>query len=232
MDNQPDTCGDPDPDYEDLEPGDVTINQDITYNNSAGVSITIPVVLVYARANIDATANITIPFTANINGELEVTGNVNLDGTVNINIGSAGGGDAPKDPRKSPCDDIALPDGEVDEDPTDSDQPPQPDRDAEKVIKGVLVTVTALSNERASTIVQDENPDIYVPSLGHVQFLCRVGETSAAWTSDIPVKNRRNLIQCPWDWGAIDVRGTPQPGVTWQLTPIVGYVGQPVEYVT
>lgn len=231
VDGQPDNCGNPPPVIRPPNPGDVTVNRNVTYNNSNNVSVTIPVVFVYARATLDVDANITIPFTANINGELNVTGNVNVDGTVNINIGTAGGGSAPKDPRKSPCDDIALPTQPVPTDPTGSEQPPQPDRQREETIIGVLVTVTALSNERASLIVQDDNPDIYAPSLGHVQFLCRVGNTSAAWTSDQPVKNRRNLIQCPWNSGAIAVRGTPQPGVTWTLTPIRGYAGVPVEYV-
>lgn len=231
VDGLPDNCGDPDPTYRELEPSDVTINQDITYNSAGGVSITIPVIFVYARAQIDARANIIVPFTANINGELNVTGNVNLNGSVNFNIGTAGGGGSPKDPRKSPCDDITLPDGEVPEDPTNSDKEPRPDRDREQVITGVLVTVNQLLNERASTIVQGENPDIYAPSLGHVNFLCRVGEISGGWTSDLPVKNRRNLIPCPWPEGAVEVRGTPQPGVQWTLTPVFGYAGIPVEYV-
>lgn len=231
-DGLPDNCGNPPPDYEPVEPGDVTVNSEFTYNDFSGAQITVPIVLIYARANIDARANITIPFTANINGELNVTGNLNLDGTVDIDIGTAGGGGAPKDPRKSPCDDIALPTETPPEDPTDSEQPNQPDRDREETIIGALVTVTALSNERASTIIQEDNPDIYAPSLGHVQFLCRVGDTSAAWTSDQPVKNRRNLIPCPWPTGAIAVRGTPQPGVTWTITPVTGYAGVPVEYVT
>jgi len=232
VDGQPDNCGDPDPEYEDLEPDDVTIDRDITYTNSNNVEVTIPVTFVYARAEIDVDANVTIPFTLNFSPSLNITGRVNVDGTVNFNFGGGTTTTLPKDPRKGDCGDIPIPDGEVPEDPTDSEQPSQPDRDAEKVIKGVLVTVTALSNERASLIVQSDNPDIYAPSLGHVQFLCRVGETSAAWTSDQPVKNRRNLIPCPWADGAIAVRGTPQPGVTWTLTPITGYAGVPVEYVT
>lgn len=231
VDGLPDDCGDPDPEYEDLTPDDVTIDVDITYQNADGIDVTVPVVFVFARAQIDVDANITIPFTVNINGTVNVTGNLNLSGDVDINIGTAGNPPAPKDPRKGDCDDIALPVEPPPEDPTDSEQPERPDRSEEESIIGCLVTVTSLSNERASLIVQDENPDIYAPSLGHINFLCRVGQTSAGWTSDLPVKNRRNLIQCPWSLGAIAVRGTPQPGVTWELTPIYGYAGQPVEYV-
>lgn len=228
---QPDNCGDPPPNYDPVEPGDVTINTNITYDNSSGVSVTIPVVLVYARAQLDVDANITIPFTLNLTPTVNFSGTVNFNGEVNIGTVPNGTGTRPKDPRKGDCGDISEPVVEPPTDPTDSEQPPQPDRERETVIKGVLVTVTALSNERASLLVQSDNPDIYVPSLGHVQFLCRVGATSAAWTSDQPVKNRRNLIPCPWEDGAIDVRGTPQPGVTWTLTPIRGYAGIPVEYV-
>lgn len=230
-DGLPDNCGNPDPEYEELEPDDVTINTDFTYNDFSGTSITVPVVLVYARATVDARANIIIPFTANINGALSVNGAVNLNGDVDINIGTAGGSGLPKDPRKSPCGDISLPDGEVPEDPTDNDQPDEPDREEERVIKGALVTVTSVQNIRSSVIGQDENPDIYAPSLGHINFLCRVGVTSGGWTVDLPVKNRRNLIPCPWDEGAVAVRGTPQPGVTWVITPVYGLRGAPVEYV-
>lgn len=231
QDGQPDNCGNPPPFYPPLRPPDVTIPRSVPYENSSGVTVTVPIIFVFARATIDATANITIPFTANINGTLNVSGTVNLNGEVNINIGTAGNPPVPKDPRKDPCDDIAIPDGEVPEDPTDADQPNRPDREREEVITGVLVTVTSLSNERASTIVQGDNPDIYAPSLGFVQFLCRVGETAGGWTSDQPVKNRRNLIPCPWGDGAVAVRGTPQPGVTWTLTPVFGYAGVPVQYV-
>lgn len=226
-----DNCGNPEPDYPPLTPPDVTIPRDVPYTNSDGIDVTIPVVFVFARATIDVDANVTIPFTLNLSPTLNITGTVNVDGTVNFNFGGGTATTLPKDPRKGDCGDIALPDGEVPEDPTDSDKDPQKDRDREEVIKGVLVTVTSLSNERASLIIQSDNPDIYAPSLGHVQFLCRVGDTSAAWTSDQPVKNRRNLVPCPWADGAIAVRGTPQPGVTWELTPIVGYAGLPVEYV-
>lgn len=229
---QPDTCGNPPPEYPPLTPPDVTIPRDIPYTNSDGVDVTIPVVFVFARAQIDVDANVIIPFTLNLSPMLNITGNLNVDGTVNFNFGGGTATTRPKDPRKGDCGDISEPSDPVPTDPTDSEQPPQPDREREEVIKGVLVTVTSLSNERASLIVQSDNPDIYAPSLGHVQFLCRIGDTSAAWTSDQPVKNRRNLIPCPWADGAIAVRGTPQPGVTWTLTPIRGYAGVPVDYVT
>lgn len=232
IDGLPDNCGDPPPDYDPVTPPDVTVPRDVTYENSQGVTVTIPVVFVYARAQLDVDANITIPFTLNIAPNISFAGTVNFNGEVNIGTTPTGEGTPAKDPRKGDCDDIAIPTEPVPTDPTDSNPPPQPDRDREEVIKGVLVTVAELSNERASLIVQSDNPDIYVPSLGHVQFLCRVGDTSAAWTSDQPVKNRRNLIPCPWPDGAIAVRGTPQPGVTWTLTPIRGYAGSPVEYVT
>jgi hypothetical protein len=227
-----DNCGNPPVVYPPLTPPDVTIPRDVTYENSLGVTVVVPVVFVYARANIDARANITIPFTATVNAGVTFNGTVNLDGSVTINVGSSVPSGRPKDPRKSPCDDIAIPVEDPSPDPTDSDQPDNPDRDKEEVIIGVLVTVTSLSNERASLIVQEDNPDIYAPNLGFVQFLCRIGQTSGGWTTDIPVKNRRHLIQCPWDQGAIAVRGTPQPGVEWTLTPVAGYAGIPVQYVS
>lgn len=230
-DGQPDDCGDPEPVYEDLTPEDVTFDVDITFNNSSNVETTIEGTIIYARAQVLAVGAIIIPFTLQLSPTAVFSGTVNLNGEVNIYPVPNGTTTAPKDPRKSPCSDIPLPDGEVPEDPTDSDKEPDGDRDRKKVIKGVLVTVNTLGDIRATSILQDENPDIYAPNLGFVNFLVRVGTVSAGWTPDIPVKNRRCLIQCPWDDGAIDVKGTPQQGVGWTLTPIFGYAGVPVEYV-
>lgn len=231
VDGQPDNCGNPPPDYDPPTPEDVEIPRDITYENSDGISVTIPVVFVFARAQLTVDADVVIPFTVNISPTLNITGNLNVDGTVNFNLGGGNATSLPKDPRKGDCDDIALPDGEVPDDPTDSDQPDEPERDRSQVITGVLVTVNQISSTRQTVIAQDENPDIFAPSLGHVNFLVRVGRLSAGWTPDLPVKNRRCLIQCPWTGGAVDVKGTPQPGVTWTLTPVFGYAGIPVEYI-
>lgn len=228
-DGSGDSCGNPDPIIQPTPQSITNYNFPLTYNDNSGNTVIIPIALAFGFLQINARGEVSIPFKVDVNGEFGLNGTVNANGEINVGV-ALPGSNIDTDIRIENCRDIVRPDGEVPEDPTDSEQPQQPDRSQEKVIKGALVTVTTLSNERASLIVQDDNPDIYAPSLGHVQFLCRVGQTSAAWTSDQPIKNRRNLIPCPWSDGAIDVRGTPQPGVEWEITPIYGYAEQPVEY--
>lgn len=229
QDNLPDVCGDPDPDIDPVDPGDVTFEGDVTYNDVNNTTVNIPVVLVFGFLQINAKGEVSIPFKVDVNGEFNLNGQINAQGEVNFGV-ALPGSNIDTDIRIDNCRDLVRPDDEVPEDPEPDLVPQEPDQSQQKILKGVLVTVNALSNIRASVIAQDENPDIYVPSLGHVNFLCRVGTAQAGWTGDIQVKNRRHLIPCPWEDGAIAVRGTPQPGVTWTLTPIYGYAETPVQY--
>lgn len=233
LDGQPDNCGDPPPVIAPYNPGDFTIDTDINYTNNDGIDITIPVVGVVGVAFVDADLNLNVPvsFTFSPNFNFDPTFTYNID--VNLNLG--GGDDKisppyvpPDKPYRpgppgsdSPSD--YLPGDDVPTPPTDTPDPPAPDPDEPKarVIRGVLVTVTEISPDAKPTqIGQGDNPDIFAPALGYVSFQIRLGNGSGGWTSDIPVKNIRNLIPCPWGGGALSVKGTPTLGVVWTLTPI------------
>lgn len=233
LDGQPDNCGDPPPVIVPYNPGDFTIDTDINYTNNDGIDITIPVVGVVGVAFVDADLNLNVPvsFTFSPNFNFDPTFTYNID--VNLNLG--GGDDKisppyvpPNKPYRpgppgsnSPGD--YLPGDDVPTPPTDTPDPPAPDPDEPRarVIRGVLVTVTEISPDAKPTqIGQGDNPDIFAPALGYVSFQIRLGNGSGGWTSDIPVKNIRNLIPCPWGGGALSVKGTPTLGVAWTLTPI------------
>lgn len=80
------------------------------------------------------------------------------------------------------------------------------------------MTTTHLDGNE-TTLEQQDNPAIYIPATGYVQFLIQVGNSSA-WTNDIAVKNLRAFIPCPWDAGAVEVKGTPRYGNQFTVTPV------------
>lgn len=220
-DGLPDDCGvvpapvpPPAPNY---NTENTTVNYNDYSNNSVDVDLNITIGSPQLR--IDGDVNIPVRiFSPDTNIEIGGSFSVN-DPTFNFNFGdnnyapspSPNGSDygTPADPPECPVDvPTPIP-------PTD---PSEPEPETRRTIRGVLVTVTEIG-ESSSVIFQEDNPNIYIPNLGFIQFLCQVGN-SAAWTVDMPVKNRRHLIQCPWDGGAIAVRGTPRSGVSWVLTEI------------
>lgn len=232
-DGLPDDCGDPPPV---IPPPVNNYNQydvDVTYNDNDGNDITVPVTLIYGQAFIDADFNVQIPVKVNLTPQVSFNATLNVQtgdikfnlaptidlsgGTYNIGFGGDNrsttnttnyyvGGDPPPPPDGSESDDT----------------PPPTAPQSEQLIRGVIVTVTAHSGVMEGVFFQDGgNPDIYIPNLGYVQFAIRVG-SSVSWTADKPVKSLRSFIPCDWEGGAVDVQGTPRPGVEWTLTPVYG----------
>jgi hypothetical protein len=223
VDGLPDTCGNPNPTYPSYQPGDNSVTENVTVINNEGDTLTIPVVLVfgYATLNIDGTVSIPVNADFTLNPEFNGNFDFNLNtGDLKIDVSN------PAAPRPSPCTDPGGYNVDVDipEPPASiPDAPGLPPPDTEpaerqKLLRGCIVT-TQLLDGNETIIFQESNPDIYVPSLGYVQFLVRVGGASA-WTNDIPVKCLRTFIPCPWDGGAVDVKGTPRYGNQFVVTPV------------
>lgn len=222
-DGLPDNCGNPPvPPPPPPPPGSNVQPTNVTYINNDGVDVIVPVVLVYGQAFVDINANVTIPIEVNINANANFTANFNIStGGISINPGSGGGRDRspngggkgngnkgrrlPVNPPPNPI----------------TPENPEDDADDNESIIGVIVTTTTVDSSKPTIIGQLDNPDIYAPSLGYVSFEINIGDDGVrAWTTDIPVKNLRQIIECPWDGGAVDVKGTPIPGVEFTLTPI------------
>lgn len=233
VDGLPDNCGDPPvlpvppPD-----PGSNVRTPTVTYDDKDGNPITISPTIVVGIAYINASAQVIVPIEVNFNAEVSLTANLNIStGGITFSPGSG------SNKRRYP-DDNCVGDGWDDFDdggdlpPSAEDPSTDEPKDEEDVIVAVIVTVTSMESGKPTQILQSGNPDIYAPYLGFVNFLIKPANTfGAAWTTDIPVKNRRHFIKCPWDGGAIAVDGTPLPGVEWALTPVRKKVKTPTTFV-
>lgn len=232
QDAQPDTCGDPPPIIPTPEPDYRDIDIDFTYNdNSSGspIDVNIPITFNYPTVNFDGDVIIPIDFNfgdvkPTFRGEL----NINFSPEINFNFGNPNYA-----PQPLPRPDNFQPEPDTPEPPPDVPipvPPPPPDEPEPvptSVIRAVIVTVSDVP-ENVGRIFQDINPDILLPNAGFVSFLIAVGNRTA-WTSDIPVKNRRNFIECPWIGGAIDVRGTPREGYSWRLSKVFALPDQAIQ---
>lgn len=222
-DGLPDNCGDPPGIEVEPNPDPLVDDPDITYDNDEGDEVTNNFTLVFSPAFLNVFNEVTIPVNIvnNDDDNFVINANLNLiNGDVNFYGGNPsyppGSNRPPKDGFK-PAND--LPD--TPPDLPDLLPPPFPvdnNPEAVEIIAACVVTVTDI-NPNISAIFQGDNPTIFAPNLGYINFAIPVGD-SIAWTSDIAVKNQRNFIVCEWEAGAIDVSGTPRPGVEWEITPI------------
>lgn len=239
QDGLPDNCGDPPsgglPPY--IPPDDSTTDYPIDYTDNDGNDFTVDVRFTLGNLQLDIDNNITVPFTLSFSPEfnLSLNGTINQNGDVNISYGNPNynpGGK--KYGKRNP--DNSVPEDNLPETPEDVEEPtipPPPDEDEEEqtgVIRAVIVTTTVMSDKQ-SLVYQDVNPDIAIPRLGNVAFLIAVGNR-VAWTDDIPVRNKRHFIVCPWEGGAIDVRGTPAVGNNFTLTKVYAREQYPVTLLT
>lgn len=219
-----DNCGNPPPPALPApNPGDRTVPFNFTYtdnsNNSVNVTATITAAPIIVSAN--GILYAPVKFNFNFNPKLEIDGLIRLDNAdVQINFGDSGRLN-PRDP--SSPNQPTLPPG-VPDYPPDM-QPGTPERDPEKptdrsvrLMIGCLVTVESYGPEQ-SLILQNTNPDIALARFGNISFLCDINGKSA-WTTDIPIRNQRQVVPCPWEGGAIRIGDTPNKGVVWSVIPI------------
>lgn len=229
-DGQPDLCGDPPFIPPPLPPPDYDVPTNIVYINNEGNTVNVPITLNLGLPRIDVNGTFNMPITI----KFDVDPTLNIGGDVNFNTGdftiNVGPGKAPSGRGAGDPDNITRPPGEPPPTPPgvpDPPEPPDPTAPPEPalIIRACIVTVSQAETD-ASIIFQNENPDIYAPSLGHVSFLCEVAG-AFAWTADIPVKNRQQLVICPWQYGAVDVKATPKGGATFDIEKIYDYLKPP-----
>lgn len=221
-DGQADTCGNPPPVIEPPSPGYNNCPCNFTYTTNNNVNVSVSASLTFAPSVLNNYGDVTVPIRISLLSDNTIFGgDINLNtGDININFGNR---NYPRSDREKP-DSYDTPDDTPDIPPSvpDDDIIPSPDDvnpSTTRLLRACIVTVTDMSASSATTLFQDDNPDIYAPNLGYVQFLIAVGNR-LAWSTDIPVKNRRHFIPCPWEGGAMQVRGTPRPGVDWTITPV------------
>lgn len=232
QDGLPDNCGNlvPSPT---INPQPTTpTNITITYVDNSSTTINVTASIIYAPIRVNVEGDLIIPFRVTVANEYNygLNGDINFNtGDINVNFGNPNlppsTGPLPDD-YKSPDDVPTYPPTVPNSVSPPSSDPPQ--NSTNEVIRACIVTVTG-NTSRATVIDQGTNPDIYAPNLGFVQFAIAV-DNAVAWTADIPIKNYRQFVTCPWDAGAIQVRGTPQPGVTWTITPVRAKIEEPIRF--
>lgn len=214
--NQPNNCGDPVPQYPTDEEVPLT----------GPIQVEIP---------ISPTDTILTPVNVSFNPEVGIeieVGDINIrfDGNdieYTEPVDPGGDGDIP--PLRPPAGDC-TPRPSPDNTGTDPEEPPpeppdrpefeEPEEEPERVIRGVLVNVSQLSDELTVIAGSDLDPDNIFPDVGTVKFRCRIEEGRSSFTNPIRVQGEDTFVPCPWDGGAFEVRGTPRPGVVWTLTPV------------
>lgn len=228
-DGLPDTCGDPPPIVPPPAANYNVIPVTIVYQPNIGANVSISGQVTFAPVVVGVLGVVYAPFRITIPTDVQLT----LNGTINLTTGDLDfnfGDQLNLPPLLDPTRDHPVLPPEVPPVPPDvpNPLPPPPEEELERVIRGVIVTVTD-PGQITTRVFQDGNPDIYVPRLGNVQFQVAI-DGNIAWTEEFAVKNRRQLILCPWQGGARAVEGTPQPGVTWTLTPVFAYSNENIDF--
>ena len=215
-------------------PSDWRVENNYTYETNEGPSFTIPLIFAYGQLDVNINGEISIP--VNITPKVDLNINPSFNFPIDIDI-PIGGGPPVLRPRVPPPVDPgppALPpsprpdDFEPSPPPAtkppdvpDPDDPASPEPEQICSIRAAIVTTTAVSPTSSPTIIgQDGNPDIYAPSLGYINFAYRVSGNAIAWGPDVPIKNRRQFCEVTWPAGAVDVKGTPKPGISWSISPV------------
>lgn len=215
------------PEYRLPDPFDFNLdigNVSFVYVDIGGQQINVDGRLTLESPSININGRLSIPFTFTLGpNNLNISPTFRGDFSVNF-----GGGGLPPAPVTNPPPPNRT-DYDVDVSVDINGDPPPPVQDPPDIefyrprdgqlLYGVIVSASVNPSNGLSVIFQGDNPDIYVPSLGHVNFLQGVGE-NRAWSEDIKVKNTGQLIIAPDPLRAISVSGTGQPGVSLRLNPV------------
>lgn len=227
----PDNCGNPPAVTPTPDSGYNSDTINITYTDVNDNDITLPVSFIFAPVRVNIKGELTVPIRIDVGGiDLQFGGDINLStGGIEINYGNPNynrnglpnpDGYQPPDTTPDPPADVPV---DVPNPSPDSNEP-----DTSRILRGCIVTTTVVPPD-ITVIFQEDNPTIYAPNLGYVQFAINVGGV-IAWTADIPVKNKRHFVPCPWEGGAVAVRGTARSGVSWTISPVYALVEDVIEF--
>jgi hypothetical protein len=216
---EPNDCGDSPLPIGPLPPGGNTfIQNNFIYTDNSGADINLGDVNVTVETpRIDIDGRVNIPVRLNFSPNVRVNASLNVNGEVNFfpqtGPGRGSGDKTPED--TAPIEPPPPPPIGIPNLPADDDEPSEVE-----VIVGALVTSTPVGPNNTTETAQDINPDLLLPDVGVINFLIRVESGATGWTTDIRLKNARQVVECPWPFGAIDVLGTPRPGWVQTITPI------------
>lgn len=224
------------------DPNNFTRDIDINVDLPDTTSYSLPLTVVIGQLFVDANLDLNMPFTFNVKptANLNLSFNPTFKASLNLSTGETridfdfGDNFVPPAPGSDPRPDKpgTRPDQPAPTKPPGvPDAEPDPDDEAaDRTIIAAIVTTTVQGQPARLTVIgQDSNPDIYVPNLGLISFAIQTKDGAVGWTNDIPIKNERAYVPCPEPRGAISVRGTPQPGNEFVITPIYDSALLPAE---
>jgi len=206
-------------------PGYNRVPDNITYTDEDGTDITIPIGLIYLSPTINVDGTISVPVQISIEDPvLNVENNIDVDFNLSKDeINDVAGPSTGNDPRSGCKDRDYTTDDPIPEPPSGGGAPvggdPQEPQE-ERIIRGVVVTVTEQGDPVSEIFSSTDGPDIIVPCAGWINFLVRLGAAGNAWLPDIPVKNSLCFIECPWEGGAIGFAYVPRYGSEATVTPV------------
>lgn len=206
-DGQPDNCGDPPPPRPDTYvPSPTTVN--ITYvdntMNTFNEDVDITIFAPFIGIGGAIFAPITIAGnTFQLAGTLQFSPEFKLEVNPVVEIGPRGSADGEPPPPDYPTE---LPES----------------TQGRRVIVGAIVTATTVTLGKKTEIYQEVNPDIFAPRIGNLSFLIST-DKGVAWTEDIPIKNVRQFVTCPFYLGAVDVAATAEDGFELDVVPVFDY---------
>jgi hypothetical protein len=211
VDNQPDNCGDPPPDFPPIGPINVG-PFNITYNDDGDTEVTVPIALVFAPVTISANGTVSIPVTIDVGG-IEFSANFDLFPDAEITFFPNGLFGSPGTPDNPEI---------IDPEPgSEGQEEPEDEPILDEMIIGVVVRSAKDGLTRSSEVDQDALPTLYAPRLGNVSFRVRSGSITS-WTPAQPIQFADQHIPCPWPYGAIDVAVWWDAGWGGQFTPVRG----------
>jgi hypothetical protein len=235
VDGLPDDCGDAPPVVPNPPSPNPTFSFPIVYVDASGNTIELNGTAIFAAGFAYINGQLNIPFRVTINPDITIPidGTINLEtGDINFNFGggNGGGGCEPKPPSGYEPTNPPPPNPEPGNPPAPPIEDNPTDTRLKDIIRGVIATVSD-DDGKVTVIDQSSNPDLYIPRVGNVQFAIQIGN-SISWTERVNVTSLRQFIPCPWEGGAVDVRGTSEPGFIMTLTPVVGKIPDDVSYET
>lgn len=241
---QPDTCGDIPPGLPPDDPSARKFPIDFNFDYNDGTDFNIKGDVYFGLAYFDNDFNLNVPLKFVLDNDVQFNADFNFNtGDINLNFGGDNNYPSPPPPEGDyrPDNDTPPPPPTVEPPPPgfEPPYPPNDDPDEEdsedfddeqppigKTVRrmiGVLVDTT-LPPKMPSQIEQDDNPVVYAPDIGLVNFGYIIGGNRFYWGEDVRVKNRRQVIWTPEGRYAAEVRGTIRQGGEWVLTPIYARV--------
>jgi hypothetical protein len=188
---------------------------DVPFNDNDGNEVDVPVTCEFSPVFISPELEVNVPFTVEFSPDISIGGEFNLNtGDINFNVG------VDIDVPTPITDPTVEPDGDG-----PGGNPELPGQPIGQKIIAVVVVTTAISDAYEGTIRETNTTgaDFYIPRLGSVSFYCEgLSVPGLFWTEDIDVKYTFQVIECPIPWGALDVRVTGYPGVTFSVGLVRG----------